>query len=281
MSTTGSAFVLAAMVLTPMCAQAAWSYSEKKDPFDIHPALRVVSTRVDTFPVAAFRRMGGAGSVDLVIVLADSKRLDPTHMILLRVDSNPTQELSPSADGHLTLAHLFFQDRKNYYYHALNFPEYGGEFSWKPNRIAVPIIGDIDDRTKIDTVPTYSGPVARKPFDPSNNPPYSPEGLFLKHLMTGVTLFVRYTTIGGREVTEQISLAGLSRPLEQLLTKSTSERCSDAAYNTIVANGCFDRAIQAAQPLAPGKTLFESPAFSSIEEECLRKAKQNIPICAK
>lgn len=275
------AFVVAAVTLAPIGTCAAWSYSERNDPFNQRPGVKMVTSRADQFPVAAFRRSDGNDSVDLVILLLDSKQLDPHHSILIRIDSNPTQELSASADGRLTLTHLFHTERKTYYYHALDFPGHDAEFSWAPNRITIPIIGDIDDRQKLDTVPTYMGRVDREPFDPLKNPPYSPEGLFLKHLLKGDRLFVRYTSIGGSEVTEQISLIGLSRPLEQLLTKSSSERCSDAANEAIVANGCFERAMQAAQPLPPGKTIFESPVYKTIVDACIRDAKLKIPECAR
>lgn len=275
------AFVVAAVTLAPIGTCAAWSYSERNDPFDQRPGVKFVTSRVDQFPVAAFRRSDGDDSVDLVILLAESKQLDPDHSILIRIDSNPTQELSASADRRLTVTHQFHKERKYYYYHALDFPEHGAEFSWAPNRITIPIIGDIDDRQKLDTVPTYTGRVAREHFDALKNPPYSPEGLFLNHLLKGDTLFLRYTAIGGSEVTERVSLNGLSGPLERLLMKSASEKCSDAALEVVVENGCMIRAIDAAQPLPPGKTIFESPMYSTIVDACIRDAKLKIPECAR
>ena len=274
------ALIVVAAALVPIGTCTAWSYSEIRDPFNDRPTQVVVMSRVNQFPLSAFRRSVGDDSVDLVIVLQDSKPLDPSKVILIRIDSNPTQELETYADGRLTLTHLFHKDRKSYYYDSLEFHGSNSEFSWRPNRIAIPVITDVDDRERIDTVPNHIGG-GRLPFDLAKNPPNAPEGLFLRHLLKGNTLFLRYTALGGREVTESISLLGLSGPLERLLTKAANEKCSDAAMQAVIENGCYERAINAAQPLAPGMPFYEAPAFKRVFDVCFRDAKRTIPVCVR
>ncbi len=277
------ACIVVALALAPTSTWAAWSYSESGDPFNDQSKQKLVISLGNQSPTVGFRRFDGADSVDLLIVLSKSREVDPNHSILIRIDSHATQELEASENGHLTVANLLAKDRSTYYYHALALYGSDSEFSWKPNRLAIPVITDIDDRQRTDTVLSYSKDAvnSRLPFDPLTNHAFAPEGLFLQHLLKGQNLFLRYTAIDGSEVTERISLVGLSAPLEQLLTKSTAERCSDEAVRVVAKNGCFERAVDAAQPLPPGLPVFKSPAFKKIFDGCLQDAKRAIPICGR
>lgn len=275
-----AAVLLTGLMGLPLSVLAAWSYQETSDPFDERGDQAIAIYAGPHSAGSAFGRIRGAGRLSLVAPLDPEKRVDPKKPILLRVDQHPIQVLRASSSGRLSLESPLEDQRTHYVYHSL-LHGVGSEFYWKPDVLVIPVILDIDDRGLTDSAPDYSVSAgARRSFDQSGRG-IAPEGLFLRHLIRGTALFLRYTSVDGDEVTQKIPLTGLSGPMEQVLRKSRAERCEDEVTKLVVANGCMDRAIAGAKPQPALPPAAPPSSFSAELEKCSAAARREIAICAR
>jgi len=271
--------LLISTLLISANANAEWKYKIQKDPFDKYPPLRLVfqSNNLDK-GLIGFRRYERLDFIDMVIGLPEDDLLNPDKPIYIRIDKNAIQKLKAGDDNKLVAYHPDAYSRDDYlYYSIFHTTTVDGENSWKPNRLAIPVMDNFKNK---DNFRIMGG--GGRDFNPETDKHVAPDALFLKHLYDGNTLFLRYTNSNDEEVTKTYSLDGITPMLNKLVEKTSYEKCEDAISEKTMKNGCFNAALSKIPVTNTDipetkKKIIEN--FENDTRECRIEARKQLPIC--